>query len=71
MAKMRELVPGMGAYMNEAHRYEPDWQRTFWGTNYPRLLKIKKHVDAGDVFWCPQCVGSEDWEEVGRRLCIV
>jgi hypothetical protein len=39
--------------MNEgAGRYEPNWQRTFWGDNYARLLQIKKTVDPDDVLWC-------------------
>jgi hypothetical protein len=50
---LRELAPTTGAYMNEgAGRYEPDWQRTFWGDNYERLLKIKKTVDPDDTLWC-------------------
>jgi berberine-like enzyme len=67
--KIRQLAPDMGAYMNEAHSYEPDWQRTFWGSHYPRLLNIKKEVDPTDVFWCPQCVGSEGWHNIDDRLC--
>jgi len=50
---LRELAPNTGAYMNEgAGRYEPDWQRTFWGEHYERLLKIKKAVDPDDTLWC-------------------
>jgi len=59
----------MGAYVNEASKYQPDWQATFWGENYERLLKIKRAVDPDDVFWCVPCVGSERWREVDGRLC--
>jgi hypothetical protein len=51
--------------------HEPDWQTSFWGSNYPTLLQIKKEVDPDDVFWCNPCVGNEGWEEVGDSLCQV
>merc|ERR1711959_741187 len=28
-----------GNYVNEADYFQPDWQDTFWGSNYPRLLE--------------------------------
>jgi FAD/FMN-containing dehydrogenase len=46
-------------YYNEAWIGEPDWQRTSFGPNYARLLKIKKQVDPKGVFTCNNCVGSE------------
>ncbi|KAK3937418.1 FAD-binding domain-containing protein [Diplogelasinospora grovesii] len=70
-AALRELSPNTGAYVNEANRYEPDWQATFWGDNYPRLLQIKRTVDPDDVLWCMPCVGNERWEEVDDLLCRV
>ncbi|KAJ3520757.1 hypothetical protein NM208_g13582 [Fusarium decemcellulare] len=69
---MRKLSPDTGAYLNEALPFEPDWQHTFWGSNYERLLSIKKAVDPEDVFWCFPCVGSEGWKEHhDGRLCKV
>ncbi|KAJ7573870.1 hypothetical protein C8J56DRAFT_980674 [Mycena floridula] len=50
---------GLGAYLNEANRNDPDWPQSFWGENYPRLLEIKKAFDPLGVFECPKCVGSE------------
>ncbi|PMD34528.1 FAD-binding domain-containing protein [Hyaloscypha variabilis F] len=67
----RKLVPDSGAYINEAYWDEPDFQRAFWGSNYERLLQIKKTFDPDDLFWCHICVGSECWEEVGNHLCRV
>ncbi len=55
----------------QADVYEPNWQETFWGDNYPRLLGLKRLVDPYDVLWCYPCVGSERWKEVGDRLCRV
>ncbi len=55
----------------KASKYEPNWQHTFWGANYERLLKIKREVDPDDVFWCTPCVGSERWQEKDGGLCRV
>ncbi|PMD30490.1 FAD-binding domain-containing protein [Hyaloscypha variabilis F] len=70
---LRVLAPNTGAYMNEkgAGRYEPNWQQTFWGENYARLLQIKRTVDPDDVLWCNPCVGNERWHEVDNVLCQV
>ncbi|KAF5019500.1 hypothetical protein F66182_8507 [Fusarium sp. NRRL 66182] len=69
---VRKLSPETGAYLNEALPFEENWQRTFWGSNYERLLSIKKAVDPHHVFWCFPCVGSEGWEqEADGRLCRV
>jgi hypothetical protein len=77
----------MGAYLNEVSRqdlaqwtslivlqadpHDPDWKNTFWGTNYARLLKIKREVDPDDVFWCAPCVGNERWRLIDNQLCRV
>jgi hypothetical protein len=71
VAALRKLAPDMGAYMNEADPNEPNWQEAFWGSNYPRLLEIKRRVDPDDVLWCHPCVGSERWEVVGNDLCRI
>lgn len=57
--------------IHQAYVNEPNWQTTFWGANYHKLLAIKSAVDPTDVFWCHPCVGSEAWEEVGDLLCHV
>jgi hypothetical protein len=45
------------AYYNEDWVGEPDGQTTWFGTNYDRLLDIKK-VDPTGVFTCNHCVGA-------------
>jgi hypothetical protein len=62
MDKIRTVTPTGGAYINEADVTEPNWQQSFFGDNYPRLLKIKKETDPWGVFWAPSTVGSEAWE---------
>ncbi|KAK7936684.1 uncharacterized protein PG986_015122 [Apiospora aurea] len=61
-------TPGSGAYVNEADWRQPNFQETFWGTNYPRLLDIKKKYDPDDFFYATVGVGSEVWvvDEDGR-----
>ncbi|KAF9959722.1 hypothetical protein BGZ72_008969 [Mortierella alpina] len=59
--RLRDLTPGSGAYMNEADPNEPNWQASFFGSNYKRLKAIKDKVDPQGVFACLKCVGSEDW----------
>ena len=56
---LRALVPASGAYLNENDWAEPDWQASFFGSAYGRLLRIKRAVDPTGVFTCHQCVGSE------------
>ncbi|KAF7197506.1 FAD-linked oxidoreductase ZEB1 [Pseudocercospora fuligena] len=62
MNRWRKLSPEAGAYLNEADRREPDWQTSFWGDHYPRLLEIKKRYDPYDLFYAHHAVGSEGWE---------
>ncbi|KAK1236221.1 hypothetical protein PQX77_000542 [Marasmius sp. AFHP31] len=38
---LRDLTPD-AAYLNEADVYEENHEETFWGSNYERLLEIKK-----------------------------
>lgn len=51
--------------MSESDPTEPNWQEAKYGSNYDRLLSIKKNLDPNGVFWCKQCVGSELWDTVG------
>ncbi|GIJ91211.1 hypothetical protein Asppvi_010176 [Aspergillus pseudoviridinutans] len=59
----------MGAYVNEAFPYEPNFQDSFWGSNYPRLYSIKQKWDPDGLFIARRMVGSEDWDDQG--LCRI
>lgn len=54
---LKKLSPGGGAYFNEAHYLEPDWEQTYFGSNYPRLLEAKNQYDPTHMFDCWKCVG--------------
>ena len=69
-AALRKLDPNTGAYFNECDAFEPDWKTAFFGTNYPRLLNIKRRYDPNCVLWCRNCVGSDEWTKNKEgRLC--
>lgn len=54
---MRDLAPGSGAYFNEGDVFEPNFEDTFWGPNFPQLLAIKQKYDPFQLLDCWQCVG--------------
>lgn len=64
------ITPGSGAYLNEADFNEPQWKETFFGSNYDRLMLIKKKWDPENLFYVFKGVGSEAWT-VGSdgRMC--
>ncbi|KAK0710445.1 hypothetical protein B0T21DRAFT_427672 [Apiosordaria backusii] len=76
----KQLTPGAGSYMNEGDPAEKNWQDSFFGKNYAKLLKIKKKRDPWGLFWAQTTVGSEEWRVVtadgypagqNGRLCRV
>lgn len=54
-----DATPGSGSYSNETDYFEKDWQKSFWGDNYSRLLNIKQKYDPTNLFRCHHSVGSE------------
>jgi hypothetical protein len=78
MEGIRRVTPAGGAYYNEADVLEPEWQRTFFGEKYSRLLRVKRERDPWGLFWAVTTPGSERWrvlEERGLptqngRLCL-
>lgn len=53
----KALTPGGGCYVNEGDWMEENWQQTFFGGNYDRLLEVKKTYDPTGLFQCWKCVG--------------
>jgi hypothetical protein len=63
-------TPGSGSYVNEADFHQPNFQETFWGSNYDQLLSIKKQWDPTDLFYATLGVGSEAWDvQNDGRMC--
>jgi FAD/FMN-containing dehydrogenase len=65
MAALRAAAPDTGAYVNECDYFQADWQKAFWGPNYPRLARIKRRYDPDGLFTVHHGVGSESWSPDG------
>lgn len=50
MAELLEVAPNAGSYVSESDWFEPDWQRSYWGSNHARLAGIKQRYDPDDLF---------------------
>ena len=55
-ATMRPYVTG-GAYFNYTDPGLKGWQTAYYGSNYPRLLHIRRDVDPHHYFNFPQAIG--------------
>jgi FAD/FMN-containing dehydrogenase len=70
MPVIEAVTPGAGAYINEADFQQSDWQEVFFGSNYNKLLAVKRKYDPKGIFYNPIAVGSERWEiRKGGRMC--
>ena len=65
MAELRNIAPASGSYVSETNFFESQWQASYWGPNYPRLLAIKKKYDPSGLFFVHHGVGSEEWSADG------
>jgi FAD/FMN-containing dehydrogenase len=65
MKALRVAAPDTGAYINECDYFQDNWQRVFWGPNYPRLARIKRRYDPDGLFTVHHGVGSEAWSADG------
>ncbi len=65
MDELRKVAPNGGAYVSESNFFEPSWQQSFWGTNYPRLQAVKAKYDPDGLFFVHHGVGSEEWSPDG------
>jgi hypothetical protein len=65
MKELLKIAPGAGAYFSESDYFQVNWQRDFWGANYPKLLEIKRKYDPEGLFFVHHGAGSEDWSADG------
>ena len=51
---------------------QPNWQKAFYGQNYPTLRQIKAKYDPDSIFYATTAVGADEWT-VGNdgRLCKI
>ncbi|MEO6799084.1 MAG: FAD-binding oxidoreductase [Rhodanobacter sp.] len=65
MEALLKLAPRAGSYVSESDYFQRDWQRAFWGSNYPRLAATKRKYDPEGLFFVHHGVGSETWSADG------
>ncbi|PTB64966.1 FAD-binding domain-containing protein [Trichoderma citrinoviride] len=67
-----DLAPDTGSYMNEGNYLDPNYLTNFYGDARPTLEAAKKKYDPENLFYCPTCIGSQNWlQEPDGRLCTV
>lgn len=62
---LRAIAPGTGSYASESNFFDPQWQESYWGSNYRRLAIVKKQYDPDGLFTVHHGVGSERWSADG------
>jgi FAD/FMN-containing dehydrogenase len=65
MVALRAVAPHAGSYVSESDYFLRDWQQGFWGSNYPRLARVKREYDPNGLFFVHHGVGSEGWSADG------
>ncbi len=65
MNQLRAVTGETGAYVSESNYFEKNWQHAYWGSNYARLVEIKKKYDPDGLFFVHNGVGSELWSADG------
>src|SRR5450432_4000404 len=63
--EIKSRVVTTGSYVSETDYFETNWQDSFWGSNYERLLSIKNKYDPEGLFFVHHGVGSESWSPDG------
>ena len=68
MPLLKAITPGSGCYMNEGDPNDPDWKEDFFGSNYQKLLGIKRKWDPDYFFYALKTVGSDVWGENSEQV---
>ena len=62
MAELLKVSPDAGSYVSESDWFEPDWQRSYWGSNYARLAEVKQRYDPEGLFAVHNGVGGTTFD---------
>ena len=65
MEHLKKMLPVSGSYVSETDYFEENWQESFWGSNYEKLLTVKNTYDPEGLFFVHHGVGSEVWSADG------
>ncbi|HZC31855.1 MAG TPA: BBE domain-containing protein, partial [Candidatus Bathyarchaeia archaeon] len=63
--EISRVAPRPGSYVSESDFFIADWQEAFWGSNYEKLVAVKRNYDPTGLFFVHHGVGSEDWSADG------
>lgn len=67
---LEAVTPGSGTYMNEADFNQPNWEETFYSTNWDRLMQVKKKWDPKSLLYNHKGVNSDVWTVAkDGRMC--
>ena len=70
-AAMTALAPDTGSYMNEGDVQDPNYLTNYYGDALSMLQAAKAKYDPDGVFYCPTCVGSDQWvQQPSGELCM-
>jgi FAD/FMN-containing dehydrogenase len=69
----REWAPDSGSYMNEGNPYNTQFKHDFYGSNYDRLVEVKRKYDPSESLFVLSGVGSDGWDYdlQSGKLCRV
>ncbi|KAJ5847404.1 hypothetical protein N7455_011361 [Penicillium solitum] len=68
--RLEAVTPDSGCYQNEANFRQPNWKQTFFGSNYNRLLAVKRKWDPSSFLYALKAVGSDVWSvSESGRMC--
>jgi hypothetical protein len=65
MSHLRALVQEPGSYVGESNYFEKEFQQSYWGGNYARLVEVKRKYDPDGLFFVHNGVSSEQWSPDG------
>ena len=68
--RLIDISPGSGGYLIKDDVMDADFAQSFYGSNYERLLNIKKEIDPRDLFWAPTAGRSETWEPTDQNRYV-
>lgn len=54
----------------QASTEQEHWTEAFWGSNYPRLSKIKSEIDPNMTFWTSPGINADHMVVVDGRACL-
>jgi FAD/FMN-containing dehydrogenase len=59
--EVSRIVSRPGSYVSESDFFARNWREAFWGSNYPRLVRVKRKYDPTGLFFAHHGVGSDEW----------